>query len=105
MRTDAIKAVGIDEQGALWVKPATASFPYIYREAMSVRWDAQKACLFGSKPREFPDLDLSRPGWFRQIIAAAREQGVELVVVETTEWSNIDPGLQEEIRTAATNAP
>jgi hypothetical protein len=105
MRTDAIKAVGIDEQGSLWVKPATAAFPYVYREAMEVHWDAEKSRLFGAKPRTFPDLDFSRPRWFRQIVAAAEEHGVELILVETTEWSNIDSDLRAQIEAAATEMP
>jgi hypothetical protein len=45
MRTDAIAAIGIDEDGSLWVKPATATFPFIYREAMDVKWDAERLRL------------------------------------------------------------
>ena len=105
MQTDAIKAVGIDDHGSLWVKPATASFPYIYREAMEVNWDTEEQRLFSPKPREFPDLDFSRFDWFRQIVAAAREQGVELIVIETTEWSNIESDLRTKIIAGATNAP
>lgn len=52
MRTDTIVAVGIDEDGSLWVRPATATFPYIYREAMGVHWDAGRRRLFSPKPRE-----------------------------------------------------
>jgi len=54
MQTDLIEAVGIDESGSLWVKPATATFPYIYREAMEVHRDAERACLYSPKPRKWP---------------------------------------------------
>ena len=40
MTIDEIEAVGIDHAESLWVKPSTASFPLIYREAMQVQWDA-----------------------------------------------------------------
>jgi hypothetical protein len=104
MQTDTIRAVGIDEQGALWVEPTTTRFPYVYREAMGVRWSAKEVRLFGAKPREFPDLDFTKVQWFRQIVAAAQEQGVELLIAETTDWSNIEPDLREEIAAAGAKA-
>jgi hypothetical protein len=90
MRTDAIEAVGIDEGGSLWVKPATATFPYIYREAMEVHWDAERLCIYSPKPREW-----SYARWFKQIKDAAREQGVELALDQTTSYSRIEPSLQQ----------
>jgi hypothetical protein len=85
MRTDAIEAVGIDERGSLWVKPAKSTFPYIYRAAMEVHWDPERGCLFAPAPREW-----SYERWFRQIIAAvAREEGVNLELRPDTVWSNI----------------
>jgi len=95
MRTDAIKAIGIDDKGSLWVKPATATFPYIYREAMEVHWDAERVCLYSPKPREWTYID-----WFRRIRDAAREQGVELTVETTTSWSNIEAALRQGISTS-----
>ncbi len=89
MRTDTIEAVGIDEGGSLWVKPAAATFPLIYREAMEVHWDAERLRLYSPKPREW-----SYGAWFRQIRDAAREQGVELQLGPATSWSGIDPELQ-----------
>ena len=88
MRADTIAAVGIDDGGSLWVKPATATFPYIYREAMEVHWDAERLRLYGPKPREW-----SYVRWFKQIRDAAREQGVQLEVGPTTSWTGIDPEL------------
>ncbi|MCX5514208.1 hypothetical protein C3941_24820 [Kaistia algarum] len=92
MRTDTIEAVGIDDRGSLWVKPTTATFPFIYREAMEVRWDADRLRLYGPKPREWPYV-----AWFKQIRVAAREHGVELKLGPTTLWSGIDPDLQRAI--------
>jgi hypothetical protein len=45
VQADVIEALGISEDGALWVKPATATFPFIYREAMEVHWDEKKGHL------------------------------------------------------------
>ena len=92
MRTDTIEAVGIDEGGSLWVKPAMATFPYIYREAMAVHWDAGRLRLYGPKPREW-----SYAAWFEQIRDAARQQGVELELGQTTSWTGIGPELQQAI--------
>lgn len=89
MQTDVIEAVGIDEGGSLWVRPATATFPYIYREAMEVHWDAERACLYSPKPREWPYT-----AWFRHIRDAAREQGVDLKLDPATAWVGVDPELR-----------
>ena len=90
MRTDTIEAVGIDEGGSLWVKPAAATFPLIYREAMEVHWDAERLRLYSPKPR-----DWSYCAWFTKIKDAAREQGVELQLGPATMWSGIDPELKQ----------
>lgn len=95
MRTDVIEAVGIDESGSLWLKRATETFPYVYREAMEVRWDAKRACLYSPKPREW-----TYTAWFSHIRDAARWQGVDLQLDPTTTWTGIDP----ELRQAFTNA-
>ena len=91
-RVDQISSIGIDDQGSLWVKPSTSVFPYIYREAMEVKWDSEQLYLFSPKPREWSHLE-----WFQQIKAAAREQGVELITGPTTQWSNIDSPLRRAI--------
>jgi hypothetical protein len=57
---------------------------------MEVRWNSENSRLFSPKPREFPDLDFSLSRCFRHIVAAARQQEIELAV-ETTDWSNIEP--------------
>jgi hypothetical protein len=89
VRTDVIESIGIDEAGALWVKPATASFPLIYCEAMEVTWDDNRDCLCSPAPREW-----SYPRWFQQIREAARRQGIELTVTPITSWSNVDADLR-----------
>lgn len=95
MRTDAIEAVGVEDDGSLWVKPATATFPNIYRETMEVHWDAKRLRLYSPKPRAWSYVD-----WFKQIRKAAREQGVELTLEQTTSWLNVDADLQQAITTA-----
>ncbi|MCB4769017.1 hypothetical protein LGR54_10410 [Ancylobacter sp. Lp-2] len=100
MQTDAIEAIGIDDGGSLWVKPATAAFPFMYREAMEVHWDAERACLYGPKPRE-----RTYAAWFGQIGDAAREQGVDLRLVPETAWTGIDPELRQAIVTADRGVP
>ena len=53
MRTDSVEAVGIGEAGSLWVKPAAATIPLIYREAMEVHWDPTRLRLYSPKPRKW----------------------------------------------------
>ncbi|WP_139159597.1 hypothetical protein [Asticcacaulis taihuensis] len=91
-----IEAIGIDDNGSLWLKPITTKFPYIYREAMEVSWDVQHQRLCGPKPHKWSYID-----WFKQIIAAAREQGTYLTFAPTTSWTNIHPELQQEILAVA----
>ena len=54
MRSDAIEALGIEDDATLWVKPVMATFPHIYREAMDVHWDAEWLRLYSPKPRDGP---------------------------------------------------
>jgi hypothetical protein len=93
MRSDEIEAVGIDDNGSLWIKPADCSFPFIYRAGMGVYWDDERRCLYASKPRE-----LSYCKWFRQIKEAARrEYRTELKIVPRTTWSNVEANLRQDI--------
>ncbi|WP_083343530.1 hypothetical protein [Terriglobus roseus] len=89
---DRIEAIGIDANGSLWVKPATKTFPMMYREGMEVHWDASRQCLYSPLPREWSYLQ-----WFCQINRAAAEQGVALVVDSQTQWNNLDQHLRDEI--------
>ena len=77
------------------MRPATATFPYIYREAIEVHWDEQRSCLYGPKPSNWSYID-----WFIRIRHAAREQGVTLIIGPATSWSNIGGKLENSIRTA-----
>ena len=95
MQPDFIESLGISEDGSLWLKPAKAKFPFIYLEAMEVHWDEQRSRLYSPEPREW-----SYPDWAKQILAAARGQGVELVLGPSTDWTNIDPKLRTLIQDA-----
>ena len=95
MQSDAIVQVGLDGRGRLYVKPESTMFPYIYREAMEVSWDAEGRYLCGPEP---PRAHLeTRPWWFRQILAAAKEQGVELLVRSETSWHNVSDSDKHQI--------
>ena len=96
MEIDVISEVGLDGRGGLFIRPASRAFPYIYREAMEVGWDPTKGYLFGPPPREWSYAD-----WFRQICAAALEQGTVLVLEPTTVWRDIPDNLRTEIELAA----
>jgi hypothetical protein len=89
--TDEIQAVWIDEDGRLFVTPRSHQFPFIYREAVDVHWDAEQASLCSPVPREWSYLD-----WFKQILAAARMQGVVLQASPATEWQ-LPPEIRCEI--------
>ena len=93
MVQDAIAKVEIDADGRLHVVPARCSFPLIYREAMEVHWDGERRSLHCPRPREW-----SYFRWFQQILAAAREQGVRLKISENTEWLNVAPSVEAELR-------
>lgn len=70
MKSDLIEEVRIGADGRLHVKPASARFPQMWREAMEVHWDADAGTLHSPVPREW-----SYARWFQQILAAAKEQG------------------------------
>lgn len=92
MDRDDIAAVEIDNAGQLHVIPSRRSFPYVYREAMEVHWDAQRHSLHSPAPREW-----SYQRWFQQILSAAQAQGCDLVVAPGTKWLNVDPGIKAEL--------
>lgn len=92
MHSDDIAEIGINHLDQLFVKPKTAIFPYVYREAMEVHWDANAMVLYSPKPREWSYLQ-----WFQQIIAAAKEQGTSLIITTSTQWSNVPKALRQEI--------
>jgi len=96
MVEDLISEIGINSRGGLFVMPATKAFPYTYREAMEVSWDPASAVLYGPAPREW-----SYANCFRQIRAAALEQGTLLVIGPHTRWRDVPDDLRAEIEKVA----
>ena len=92
MRQDPIARVEIDADGRLHVVPLSASFPYVWREAMEVHWDPERRSLYAPPPRQW-----SRARWFRQILNAAKTQGLDLRVTDETEWAGVEPGDRAEM--------
>jgi len=85
MQREPIAEISIDQEGRLRVRPESTEFPFIYREAMEVTWDAASRSLCTPKPREWTYIR-----WFRQILDAARQSGFELIVDDGTRWTNAD---------------
>ncbi len=96
MKKEVIAEIGIDDKGRLFISPATAKFPSIYREAMDVHWDEDSNYLFGAELRHY-EWSWGYIEWFKQIIAAAKKQSIELVISEKTKWINVPDNLQKEI--------
>jgi len=92
MNRDEIAEIEIDGKGRLLVKPRTCRFPFIYREAMEVHWDNEANYLYSPPPREWSYVQ-----WFKQILAAAREQSCDLYLSKGTAWSGISEALKQEI--------
>ncbi len=90
MKRDNIVEVGIDNEGRLYIKPNNYKFRYIYQEAMDVPWDEQLGYLHGATPRKWSYLD-----WYYQIIKAAQEQDVNLIITNETQWINIPVDIKE----------
>ena len=93
MTTDSIAEVGIDEQQRIYVRPSTATFPYIYREAVDVHWEAKRHYLHSTQPREWTYLQ-----WFQHIIGAAALQSYDLRLTSATTWSDVPAQLRTEIQ-------
>ncbi|MCU7797061.1 MAG: hypothetical protein KZQ75_08025 [Candidatus Thiodiazotropha sp. (ex Myrtea spinifera)] len=89
---DLIEEIGIDEEQRLYLKPATETFPMIYREAMEVHWNNERGCLYGATPRKWGYIE-----WFEQIIKAASAQGCKLVISPNVSWVNVPSELQAQI--------
>ena len=93
MTTDSIAEVGIDEQQRLYVRPSTATFPYIYREAVDVHWEPKRHYLHSPVPRDWTYLQ-----WFQHIIGAAALQSYDLRLTPSTVWSSTPAQLSTEIQ-------
>ena len=92
MKTDPISEVGIDPQERLYVRPATMSYPMIYRDAVEVNWDPERSVLFSPKPRKWSYLE-----WFCHIVRTADSDSCRLVLTTDTHWVNIEPNLKSDI--------
>ena len=97
MQTSAVSKVWIDSEGRLHLAPSGCEFPYIYREAMEVNWDPSTRSLFSPTPREWTYAQ-----WFKQLLAAAREQGQILVPDSSTDWTEIPADIKDQCLQAAT---
>lgn len=89
---DLIEEIGIDEERRLYLKPANATFPMIYREAMGVHWNNERGYLYGAKPQKWDYVE-----WYQQIINAAAEQGCNLLFSQNVSWVNVTSELQVKI--------
>ena len=96
MKREFVAAIEIDTTGRIHVTPEETKFPYIYREAMEVSWDGSAKTLHSPVPREW-----SYARWLLQILAAAEEQGVHLIVGPQTRWTNVPADLREELANVA----
>ncbi|GAA6133299.1 hypothetical protein NBRC116188_00880 [Oceaniserpentilla sp. 4NH20-0058] len=89
---DLIEEIGIDEEGCLYLKPATKTFPMIYREAMEVHWNSEQGYLYGGKPRKWSYIE-----WYDQISKTVAKQGCVLVFSPSVAWVNMPSELRAKI--------
>ena len=89
---DEIEVIGIDDENRLYIKPFSATFPMIYREAMEVHWNKNSMYLYGGIPRKWSHYE-----WYKQIIKCASIQGCLLKPAAQTKWVNIPQELQIQI--------
>jgi hypothetical protein len=92
MKNDNIIEIGINNNEGLYIKPASATFPFMYREAIEVHWDEKENCIYGPKPRKWSYLD-----WYNQIVSGAKIQECNLLITNETKWVNIPEELKQEI--------
>jgi hypothetical protein len=86
MPTDEVAEIGLDGESGLYVRTTSNEYPYIYRMASGVRWDAGRRCITIRVDSRLPCAD-----WFRLIWqGAAQEYGVRLQLGEATEWTNVE---------------
>lgn len=90
---DNIIEIGIDEQERLFIKPESATFPFIYRTATEVHWDEKRKVLYSPKPKEWTYTD-----WYKQIVGVVQTECNHLLhVTDDTIWTNVPSDLKEEI--------
>jgi hypothetical protein len=92
MKVENIEAIGIDDNGSLWIQPKHSTFPMIYREAREVHWDREQRRLYAPKPNEWTYVD-----WFLHIVSTAREASVQLRLTPETKWVGIDTDLRNRL--------
>lgn len=89
MQPDAITEIEIDATGQLHVIASCCTFPYIYLEAMEVRWNSERRSFYSPVPRE-----CSYQRWFEQIVAVAKDQGCLLLPTHGTSRHNIPESVK-----------
>jgi hypothetical protein len=92
--TKAIAEIGLDDRGALFVRPKEpAEYSAIHRDASGIRWDAERRALVAAEPERWEPAAL-----FAQIVSAVRrEYGDALALVPETRWNGIDEALRRKI--------
>jgi hypothetical protein len=96
MRRISINQVGLDEASRIHVTPQLTpheNYLHIYRAAMSVRWDKSRRSLYVIAP------DLDQLASYKLILqVVADECGDQLVLSNTTSWSNTPDDIKGEIQ-------
>lgn len=93
MPDEVIAEIGVDDHGALYIRPEQRSFPLIYRAGAGIGWDSERARLFGAVPEEW-----SYSRWFLRFVeAVAEEYGVRLRLTTSTDWTNLPEDLRSGI--------
>ncbi|RVU02384.1 hypothetical protein EOD41_00130 [Mucilaginibacter limnophilus] len=93
MDIDHIEAIGINEQGQLYVKPCKKQFTLIWRSATQVHWNDTGSYLYSPKPTEWSYMD-----WYKHIVTViADEYNCKLLVVNDTLWYSVDNELKGQI--------
>lgn len=99
MKRDTVARIELDAMGRLHIVPRSQEFPFIWREAMEVHWDAETGSLYSPPPRRwlYGPIKWSYGQWLLHVLSAARAQGYELEVSPDTKWVNVDPGARREM--------
>lgn len=96
MRKVTIAEVSLDETSRIHITPQVSpseNYIYIWRAAMSVRWDEARRSLYAIAS------DLDQLASYKQILKAVKDEcGDELTLSEDTKWSNIPDALKSEIQ-------
>ena len=93
MKSDTIAEVSIDTSGRLHVRPKHEEFSQVWRAAMEVSWSEDSSTLYSPPPREWSYVD-----WYRQIVAAAKDEyGCTLLLIPETSWVNVPADVQQSV--------